>query len=361
MKIKKTMFKSLVTVGLLIGLLAGQTVGAVSAFTEEQATISIIKALIPSTVSIVQYQEMDNLNLSNGEVVKKKTEVGEGTGFIVSADGLIVTNRHVVTVGTGDLKVFLADGRSYSAEVAAIDPIDDLALLKIVASKLPTVKLGDSDKIQIGATAIAIGNALGRYQNSATKGIISGLQRSLSASDSAGTRELLEDVIQTDAAINLGNSGGPLVNLRGEVMGINVAIETGAQSIGFAIPINSVKRIVESYKKFGKIRRAFLGVRYEMIDAGLKEEYGLDQNDGAFILANPQATTSAVVSGSAAEAAGLLEGDIILSVNNIQLNKTKSLRRALMDFWPGQKVTLKVNRNDQTFTQAVTLGEYPQQ
>lgn len=357
MKIKKTISKSLVAVGLLIGLLSGQTVGAATIFTEEQATIAIIKSIVPSTVSIAQYQDMDSLNLNTGEVVKKKTEVGQGTGFIVASDGLIVTNRHVVT-NIGQLKVFLSDGQGYSAEVVAIDPVDDLALLKIIATKLPVIKMGDSDKIQIGQTAIAIGNALGRYQNSATKGIISGLSRSLTAVGN-GVIENLEDVIQTDAAINLGNSGGPLVNLRGEVVGVNVAIESNAQSIGFAIPINAAKRIIESYKKFGEIRRAFLGVRYQMIDVSLKEEYGLEQNEGAFILADTRTGKSAVVSGSAAETAGLLEGDIILSVNNIRLTKTKSLRRVLMDIWPGQKITLKVNRSGQTFVQTVVIGEYP--
>ncbi|MCX6784755.1 MAG: trypsin-like peptidase domain-containing protein [Candidatus Komeilibacteria bacterium] len=336
-----------------------QPVLAANVFAEEEATIKTIKTISPSTVSIAVYQELGSINLGTGETTKKKVEIGQGTGFIVSADGLIMTNRHVADK-PGEFKVFLANGQTYTAEVAAIDKIDDLALLKISGKALPAATLGDSSKIQVGQTVIAVGNALGRYQNSATKGIVSGLGRFLDAGDATGFSERLEDVIQTDAAINIGNSGGPLVNLRGQVIGMNVAIESGAQSIGFAIPINEAKRIVESYKKYGKIRRAFLGVRYQMIEAGLKEEYGLTQDDGAFVLADSKSPDPAVVIGSPASQIGILEGDVITAINNIKITKTTSLRRAIMNFWPGEQVNLTFSRNGQTIVTKVTLTDYPQ-
>ena len=358
------MFKKRLSQLFLISLfgfwLSFSPVLAADPFAEEVATIKTIQAINRSTVSIAVYREVDSFNLATGEVIKRKTEIGQGTGFIVSANGLIVTNRHVIN-RDGELKVFLFSGQPYPAEVVAVDSVDDLALLKIEATKLPAAVLGDSDKIQIGQTVVALGNALGRYQNSATRGIVSGLSRSLVATDGEGRTENLEDVIQTDAAINLGNSGGPLVNLRCQVIGVNVAIETSAQSIGFALPINEVKRIVESYQKFGKIRRSFLGVRYQMIDAALQEEYGLTQNEGAFIVRDARTDASAVVAGSAAAQAGLLEGDIVIAVNNQSLTKNKSLRRVLMDFWPGTTVTLKIKRSGQIFSQVVILDEYPAQ
>ena len=177
--------------------------------------------------------------------VTKLQEVGGGSGFIISANGLILTNRHVVADTAADYTIFTNDGKKYSAKVLARDPNIDIAVIKISASNLPTIKLGDSDSVQVGQTAIAIGNALGEFRNTVNVGIVSGLSRKITASG-GGLTETIYNVIQTDASINHGNSGGPLLNLRGEVMGINTAIAQNAQSIGFAIPINQIKEIISN-------------------------------------------------------------------------------------------------------------------
>jgi len=195
-----------------------------------------------------EFQQFFGQNLQFYQPCQKGTklqEVGGGSGFIISADGLILTNKHVVADTAAEYTVFTNDGKKYSAKVLARDPNIDIAVIKISASNLPTVKLGDSDSIQVGQTAIAIGNALGEFRNTVNVGVVSGLSRNITASG-GGLTETIYNVIQTDASINPGNSGGPLLNLRGEVMGINTAIAQNAQSIGFAIPINQVKEIISN-------------------------------------------------------------------------------------------------------------------
>ncbi|MCX6814004.1 MAG: trypsin-like peptidase domain-containing protein, partial [Candidatus Azambacteria bacterium] len=194
-----------------------------------------------------EFQQFFGQNLQFYQPCQKGTklqEVGGGSGFIISSDGLILTNKHVVADTAAEYTVFTNDGKKYSAKVLARDPNIDIAVIKISASNLPTIKLGDSDSIQVGQTAIAIGNALGEFRNTVNVGIVSGLSRNITASGGGGLMETIYNVIQTDASINPGNSGGPLLNLRGEVMGINTAIAQNAQSISFAIPINQVKRII---------------------------------------------------------------------------------------------------------------------
>ncbi|MCX6812941.1 MAG: trypsin-like peptidase domain-containing protein [Candidatus Azambacteria bacterium] len=196
-----------------------------------------------------EFQQFFGQNLQFYQPCQKGTklqEVGGGSGFIISADGLILTNKHVVQDTAAEYTVFTNDGKKYSAKVLARDPNIDIAVIKISASNLPTIKLGDSDSIQVGQTAIAIGNALGEFRNTVNVGVVSGLSRNITASGSGGLTETIHNVIQTDASINPGNSGGPLLNLRGEVMGINTAIAQNAQSIGFAIPINQVKEIISN-------------------------------------------------------------------------------------------------------------------
>lgn len=244
----------------------------VSKIDYERAIIDVVRDASPSVVSIVisknvpvyeqqfinpfddipgftsPFQFQIPRNVQKGT---KYQEVGAGSGFIVSEDGLILTNKHVVLDKKADYTVITSNGKKYSAKVLALDPVQDLAIIKIQASliipeqveKFPTIKLGDSNNIQIGQGAIAIGNSLGEFRNTVSVGIISGLGRTISASDKQGFSETLEDVIQTDAAINRGNSGGPLLNLKGEVIGVNVAMAQGAESVGFAIPINIAKFI----------------------------------------------------------------------------------------------------------------------
>jgi len=196
-----------------------------------------------------EFQQFFGQNLQFYQPCQKGTklqEVGGGSGFIISADGLILTNKHVVQDIKAEYTVFTNDGKKYSAKVLARDPNIDIAIIKISASNLPTIKLGNSDLIQVGQTAIAIGNALGEFRNTVNVGVVSGLSRNITASGGGGLMETIYNVIQTDASINPGNSGGPLLNLRGEVMGINTAIAQNAQSIGFAIPINQVKEIISN-------------------------------------------------------------------------------------------------------------------
>lgn len=183
----------------------------------------------------------------------EEQEIGGGTGFIITSDGYIVTNKHVVADEEAEYTVMMNDESKYDAEVVARDPTTDFAVLKIEGKDFPTIELGDSDELKVGQTVIAIGNALGEFRNTVSVGVISGLSRSITASSFGFGSENLVGVIQTDASINHGNSGGPLLNLAGQVIGINTAIAQDAQNIGFAIPINEVKNSIESVKEYGKL------------------------------------------------------------------------------------------------------------
>jgi len=343
----------------------------------EQAVINAVKRVSPSVVSIVisknlpVYEEQwvnpfgdsfPGFSFQIPQQVQNGTEykqVGAGSGFIVSTDGLVLTNKHVVSDDKADYTVFTNDGKKYSAEVLAIDPVQDLAVIKIQSDKndFQAVTLGDSDGIQIGQTAIAIGNALGQFSNTVSIGVVSGLGRTISASDQTGSfSEKLEDIIQTDAAINEGNSGGPLINLRGEVMGINTAMAQGAQDIGFAIPINVAKRSINQVKTSGEIVYPFLGVRYVVVDGATKEEYKLSVDYGALVLKGENGEP-AVTAGSAAEKAGIKDGDVILELNGQKITIKNKLSPALLKFNPGDVVSLKILRNGQEINVDATLGK----
>ena len=236
----------------------------------------------------------------------------------------------------------------------AIDPVQDLAIIKIdlqsevnkegqiIKKPLSPVKLGDSDNLQIGQTVIAIGNALGEFRNTVSVGVISGLGRTITAAG-GGLVETIEDVIQTDAAINQGNSGGPLLNLRGEVIGVNTATVLGAQNIGFAIPINKAKKDIEQVRVKGKITYPFLGIYYTMIAPELKEKYNLAVDYGAWVGrgSDGQPSEKVLFSGSPAENIGLKEDDIILELNTEKLTTDNSLAKVIMKYNPGDKITLK--------------------
>ena len=240
---------------------------------EEEAVIETVQKSSPAVVSIVATKDLpvfertfidpfeeffsdpfvrDFFGDDSGFLVPRleqkgfeKREVSAGTGFLISSNGLILTNKHVIDVSGAEFTVILNNGQKFSAKIMAKDNVLDLALIKIEGQGFPFLVLGDSDKLQIGQTVIAIGNALGEFKNTVSKGVISGLFRSIVASSGSGN-EKLEQVIQTDAAINRGNSGGPLLNLKGEVVGINAAIAVGAQNIGFAIPINQAKPAIQN-------------------------------------------------------------------------------------------------------------------
>lgn len=290
-----------------------------------------------------------------------------GTGIIISADGLILTNRHVIPSGTTGVNVTLADGTEFSnvkivGRTSNSDSLD-VAFLKIQnlgTRKLKPAILGDSSRMQVGDNVVAIGNALGQFQNTVTSGIISGYGRSVQASDSTGTvSENLDDLFQTDAAINEGNSGGPLVNLSGQVIGINTAIASDSQSIGFAIPINDVAGLIKSVQQTGTLQRPYLGVMYVPITSDVVQQYNLGTSQGAYIPYSKDIGQSTVKSGGPASEAGVKEGDIITKVDGISINQSTSLTSVLDKSSVGQKIVLTIVRGNKTITLDVTLGVAP--
>ncbi len=284
---------------------------------------------------------------------------GAGTGFIITSDGLILTNKHVIAGTAGfTYTVTMIDGKSYDATVQSADPFNDLAVLKIDARNLPVVELGDSDQLQVGQWVVAVGNALGKFQNTVTAGIVSAKGRQIQASDNSGSSsETLTDLLQTDAAINSGNSGGPLVNLKGQVIGINTAVASNAQGIGFAIPINAAKSAIDSIKKTGKIVRPYLGVRYQAITPDLAKANNLSVDYGAIVLRGTGLTAFAVVPGSPADKAGIVENDIILEVNGDKIDQDHSLVSLVQQYQVGDEIELKVLSKAKEKTVKVKLEE----
>lgn len=275
---------------------------------------------------------------------KQRLRVGGGSGFLVTSDGYIVTNRHVVDDTEAEYTVVLLDGRQMPGKVLAIDPTLDLAILKIDGTGFPFLSFGDSDKIEIGQTVIAIGNALSEFQNTVTKGIVSGVNRRLVAGTRTAT-EVIEGAIQTDAAINPGNSGGPLIDLQGNVLGVNTAISENAQSLGFALPINVAKQAVESVKRTGKIVRPWIGVRYVQVDKELAERERLSKDYGVWIQPGRTPADVAIVPGSPAEKAGIKERDHILEFNGQKLDEAHSLASLVSRLAPGDEVEMKLIRD----------------
>jgi len=345
-----------------------------SASTYEQQIISVVNQAENSVVSIVATKDLPvieryYINPFEGfgfpfdfefqipQYRQKGTrpqEVSAGSGFIVSSDGYIITNKHVVEDQEARYTVLTNDGRKYSAKVIARDPYEDVAVVKIEATNLKPLRLGDSSQLMLGSTVIAIGNALGEFKNTVSVGVISGLGRTITAGDSSG-QEVLTDVIQTDAAINRGNSGGPLLNLKGEVIGINTAIVSGAENIGFAIPINRVKKSIESAITTGQIKVPYLGVSYLTINGGVQNEKKLPVDYGALVVKDENG--EAVMKGSPAEKAGLKEGDIILEVNGVKVTPERTLSTLIREHAVGETIELKVLRGNQELTIAVTLAE----
>lgn len=298
----------------------------------------------------------------------QQEQQGAGTGIILNEDGLIMTNRHVVPEGTTDVRIILADGTEFK-DVTVVGRTGsseslDVAFLKIKdtkGKKLTAAKIGDSSKMKVGDSVVAIGNALGQFQNTVTSGIISGYGRNLQASDGQGT-ENLENLFQTDAAINPGNSGGPLVNLEGEVVGINTAVASGdAQNLGFSIPINDVVGLIDTVKTTGKLERPYLGVTYQALTSDWAEKFGLSVKRGAYILppAYMQNNASPIAEGSPAEKAGLRAGDIITKVDDKSVDENSSLSSILNKHKVGDKVTLTVVRDGKDKKIEVTLGAVP--
>ncbi len=273
----------------------------------------------------------------------ERQEVGGGSGFIISSDGLIVTNKHVALDMDASYVVFLSSGEKYDAKIVAQDPILDLALLEISAENLPTISLGNSDGVRLGQSVIAIGNALGEFRNTVSVGVVSGLSRTITAYGGGGFQETIEGVIQTDAAINRGNSGGPLLNLAGEVIGINTAIASGAQNIGFSIPVNQIKRAIISFQKDGEIIIPYLGVRYLSLNQALAETEELSVSSGALIRGSDDGP--AVMPDSPADKAGVRAEDVILNVGGQRIDDTHSLSSLIQRYNVGEEVVLGILRD----------------
>lgn len=346
----------------------GSEVSKVNISEEQSAIIDLVEKSNESVVSISiskqiplrrQFSPFDYFfgtpQQEESNSSDRERTIGGGSGFVVSSDGLIVTNKHVVSDPEATYTILFNDGSEAKAEIKALHPTQDLAIVKVDKQNLKPVEFANSDEVKVGQTAIAIGNALGEFNNTVSRGVISGLSRSLVASDGQGNSEQLSQVIQTDAAINQGNSGGPLLDINANVIGVNVATAEGAQSIGFAIPSNVVIRMIDDYKQFGKVRVPYIGVRYTMIVPGSSqaEEYGVEQ--GALIIGDAEAP--AIVPNSPASKAGLRTGDVITAIEDTQLTVKTPLADVISRYSINETVDLTIWRDGKTETISVTLEE----
>jgi S1-C subfamily serine protease len=365
--------------------ISNKTINA-NIITEESRIVDIVEKANPAVVSIVitknvpiieqYYQEFNpfgddffndffgNNNFrfripqqkQNGT---EKREVGGGSGFFISADGYIVTNKHVIDDDKAEYTVLTNEGKKFDAKILAKDSMIDVAILKIKGNNFSYLSFGDSDRLKPGQTVIAIGNALAEFRNSVSVGVISGLSRSVVAGNMFGKSEQLEGVIQTDAAINPGNSGGPLLNITGKVIGVNVAVSRGAENIGFALPSNTIKNIADSIKQYGEIVRPYLGVRYVQITESLKNKNNLTVDYGALVLRGSTQEELAVIPGSPADKAGIVENDIILEIDNVKLEQNKSLSSIIRQKQINQIIRLKILHKGVKKTIEVKLEKAP--
>ena len=309
----------------------------------EADIINMVKNAQKGVVSIAVSQ----LSLSKDQgVVTNDSNIG--TGFVIDATGWIITNQHVVSSTTADYKVVTSDGNQYDVTEIARDDANDIAILKIDAKDLTVLTLGDSEKLAVGQDAVAIGTPLGEYSGSVTKGIISGLDRTVTASSSwyGGTSKIYEGVIQTDAAVNPGNSGGPLLNSQGEVIGVNFATTSDADNISFALPINVVKEKIEEYRTYGKFIKPYLGVSYQMISE-FEAYYYTNVVAGAFI--------QSIDTEGPAYVAGLRKGDIVTQFGEDKVDT--SLSTLIQKHEVGEEVEVKYYRSGSEKTATVKLVE----
>lgn len=320
--------------------------------TEKSDVVDVVKSVGSSVVTVsAQMPQRRVIDFSPfggfGSSISGGNQEDIGSGFIVSKDGLIVTNKHVVSDTQLTYQVITSDGKKYDVKNISRDPNNDIAVIKIDANNLKPVDLGDSSNLQVGQFVIAIGTALGEFRNTVTTGVVSGLGRGIEAGgDLTGYVEKLDNVIQTDAAINPGNSGGPLLNSAGQVIGINVAVARGANNIGFSIPINTVKDALNSYKANGKFpSKAYLGVEYQMLS---KQIALMNQVPSGAYVVNVRA-------GSPAEKAGIQDGDIIYKIDG---NDVTDLGKMVSDKKSGDTLKISYWRDGETKDLQVTLGEF---
>jgi serine protease Do len=358
---------------------------------EDSQIIEAIEKVSPSVVSIVVTKDLQIIkanpyfvddpffffdpfsedpfealrNIEGAEIQIEKQKVGGGTGFIFTEDGLIITNKHVVEDDKAQYTVILNNGDEYPAEVVDKDTFNDIAVVRLLPNEddekpenLPVVTLGDSKKLKVGQRVIAIGNALTEFENTVTVGVVSAKERTIIASDMFGRGENLTGLIQTDAAINPGNSGGPLINLAGEVIGVNTAIASGANSLGFAIPVNDVATIIESVKEVGRIVRPVLGVRYIQLDEKIAEEYAIEGvTEGALLIGNVLNKEFAVVPDQPADKAGLKENDVITEIEGKKVTKENTLRDIVSQYRIGNTLSIRFYRDGEQRETSLLLEE----
>jgi serine protease Do len=313
---------------------------------EDNSLISLVDNVSPSVVSIIT---------SSGS---NSRYAAAGTGMIVSKDGYIMTNKHVVS-NANSATIITSSGKAYQdVPVLGEDPLNDIAFLKIPDVKdLSAIQLGDSKTVRVGQSVVAIGNALGEFKNSVTTGIISGVGRPIVASEDGtqATASSLNDLLQTDAAINHGNSGGPLLNMKGQVIGVNTAIAENAQGIGFAIPIGATKGMINHLIATGKVERPIVGVSFVSINPEIKARYKLDVDKGDLIMSD---SGRSIIPGSPAEKAGLRKGDIIVKVGSYEVGAGRSVSTLVGEFSPGDKIELTIIRDGKTIVKTLTLASY---
>ncbi len=394
------LFLSVASIGFIAGLVGGQVATQFFAFTAspspsigryqdrggtipkapvgsetDDRVIAVVDHASPSVVSIqirkvvsartrnsfapfdfFSFPQQPSPSVSTG----KEQVVGGGTGFIVSDDGMVLTNRHVLADEAAHYVALTNAGEEVELTILALDPINDLAVAKLAGDKKYTpLQLGDSSLVRIGQTVIAIGNTLSEYQNTVTKGVVSGIgRRVVAGSAGTGDSEVIEEAIQTDAAINPGNSGGPLLTLDGTVIGINTAINEAGQSIGFAITSNVARQVIKSVRTTGRIVRPWLGVRYVMMDAEYAATNKLSVNHGALIVPSNTLNDPSVIAGSPADKAGLKENDIITMVDGKGVSIKAPLGRLIGVHKPGDHIVLTLLRDGKEKTVTVTLDEY---
>ena len=322
--------------------------------TEESVVIDIVEKISPSVVTVGIEQRIisfDPFNIFQRPQARAE-EQDIGSGFIVSSDGLIVTNKHVVGIA-GKYKVIAHDGEKYNVESIYRDPVNDIAIVKINATGLAPVEMGDSSKIKVGQLVVAVGTPLGEFRGSVTKGIVSGIGRGITTGSPFGSfAERLDDVVQTDAAINPGNSGGPLVNSSAQVIGVNTAVASGAENIGFALPINIIKDSLKNFNQNGQFNRPYLGIAYKILTRDLAILNNVVQ--GAYI--------QDVVEGSPAQKAGVDRGDIIVSIDGKKIaEKNNEVATVIASKKIGDVVTLSIWRDGEILEVKTTLVTAPNQ
>ena len=338
---------------------------------EKSPIVKIAKNICPAVITIVISKDLPKIEgfyffpfggqqfivpqVERGE--KEKTKIGGGSGFIISKDGYVLTCNHVVKDPTADYTVIIEPTKKYPAKVLAKDPLTDVAILKIKGKDFPCLEMGDSSKIELGETVLAVGNPLGEFEDTLSSGIISGLSRKITAHGGPMVRATsLRGLIQTDAAINPGNSGGPLVNMEGKAIGINTAMVIGAQNIGFAIPIDYAKKSLKEIKEHGKLKQPFLGLRYFILNSKIAGVNKLPVSYGALIV-RENLGEKAIIKNSPADKAGLKEYDIILECNGQKINEDNPLAHLLRQYKIGEELSLKVLREKVEINLKLRLGE----